>query len=52
MDKYEIAKTIETFAPLELAESWDCSGWLVETDKIEFSIKAPVAPHRPVNFVR
>ena len=25
---------------------------LVETDKIEFSIKAPVVPHRPVNFVR
>ena len=25
---------------------------LVETGKIEFSINAPVAPHRPVNFVR
>ena len=31
MDKYEIVKRIENFAPLELAESWDCSGWLVET---------------------
>ncbi len=35
MDKYEIVKRIENFAPLELAESWDCSGWLVETDKID-----------------
>ncbi len=33
MDKYEIIKRIETYAPLELAESWDCSGWLVETEK-------------------
>lgn len=31
MDKYEIVNRIENFAPLELAESWDCSGWLVET---------------------
>lgn len=31
MDKYEIVKKIEAYAPLELAESWDCSGWLVET---------------------
>ena len=31
MDKYQIVKRIENFAPLELAESWDCSGWLVET---------------------
>lgn len=33
MDKYEIIKRIEAYAPLELAESWDCSGWLVETEK-------------------
>lgn len=31
MDKSEIIRKIEDFAPLELAESWDCSGWLVET---------------------
>jgi len=30
MDKYEIARRIEEFAPLELAEKWDCSGWLVD----------------------
>ncbi len=27
MDKYEIAKLIEGFAPLETQEEWDCSGW-------------------------
>ena len=32
MDKYEIVRRIEKFAPLETAEKWDCSGWLVETD--------------------
>ena len=32
MNKYEITKKIEEFATLELAEKWDCSGWLVETD--------------------
>lgn len=30
MDKYEIAHRIESFAPLELAENWDCSGWGVD----------------------
>lgn len=35
MDKYEIIKRIETYAPLELAENWDCSGWLVETKNID-----------------
>jgi dinuclear metal center protein, YbgI family len=29
MDKYSIVKNIEDFAPPELAESWDCSGWAV-----------------------
>lgn len=32
MNKYEIVKKIESFAPPELAEKWDCSGWIVETD--------------------
>lgn len=27
MDKYEIIKKIENFAPLETQEPWDCSGW-------------------------
>ena len=35
MDKYEIAKKIENFAPLELAESWDCSGWGVDSSVSE-----------------
>ena len=33
MDKYTIVRKIEEFAPLETAEKWDCSGWLVETGK-------------------
>lgn len=35
MNKYEIIQKIENFAPPELAESWDCSGWGVETEKSE-----------------
>ena len=31
MNKQEIYRRIENFAPPELAESWDCSGVLVET---------------------
>ncbi len=30
MDKYEISQLIEDFAPLELQENWDCSGWCVD----------------------
>ncbi len=37
MDKNQIVKQIENFAPLHLAEEWDCSGWLVETDRHEVS---------------
>ena len=37
MNKYEIVKRIEEFAPLETQEKWDCSGWLVETAKQEVS---------------
>lgn len=29
MNKQKIAQIIENFAPLNLAEAWDCSGWLV-----------------------
>lgn len=32
MNKYEITKRIEKFAPLETQEKWDCSGWVVETE--------------------
>lgn len=35
MNKYELVKRIEKFAPPELAESWDCSGWLIETSQPE-----------------
>ncbi len=31
MDKKEISKIIENFAPLNLAEEWDASGWVVKT---------------------
>ncbi|MBR2525210.1 Nif3-like dinuclear metal center hexameric protein [bacterium] len=31
MNKYDLINIIENFAPPELQESWDCSGWLVET---------------------
>jgi len=30
LDKYEIVRKIEEFAPLETQETWDCSGWGVE----------------------
>ena len=32
MNKYDIVKKIEAFAPLETQEKWDASGWLVEAD--------------------
>ena len=32
MNKYEIVKRIEDFAPLETQESWDASGWGVDKD--------------------
>lgn len=35
MNKQVIVEKIENFAPLELAEDWDCSGWLVNTGKDE-----------------
>lgn len=35
MNKYEIIQKIENFAPLDTQGKWDCSGWLVETDKKE-----------------
>ena len=35
MNKYEIIKKIENFAPIETQEDWDCSGWIVEKEEIE-----------------
>lgn len=31
MNKYEIIKKIEDFAPLETQEEWDCCGWAIKT---------------------
>ncbi len=32
MNKYEIVKKIETFAPLSTQEKWDASGWIVDLE--------------------
>ena len=37
MNKYEITKRIEKFAPKERAQSWDCVGFMTETSKQEVS---------------
>ncbi len=33
MNKYEVVRKIEEFAPLETQEKWDCSGWVVNNKK-------------------
>lgn len=35
MNKFDLVKRIEDFAPLDTQESWDCSGWLVCTTSKE-----------------
>ena len=35
MDKYELARKIEEFAPLDTQDKWDCSGWGVLNDIAE-----------------
>lgn len=35
MNKYEIVKKIEAFAPLDTQESWDSSGWIVDNENVE-----------------
>ena len=35
MNKYEIVKRIEAFAPPELQEAWDASGWIVDLEEPE-----------------
>lgn len=37
MNKYEIIKKIEKFAPTESAESWDCVGFMAETKRQDVS---------------
>lgn len=37
MNKYEIVRKIEQFAPVETAEPWDCVGFMVETQKQDIS---------------
>jgi len=43
LNKYEIVKRIEEFAPLETQEAWDASGWIVdladpEVNKVMFAL--------------
>ena len=33
MNKFDLVRKIENFAPLDTQEKWDCSGWLVCTKK-------------------
>ena len=35
MNKYDIVKRIEEFAPLESQESWDASGWIIDLPEVE-----------------
>lgn len=35
MNKYEIVKRIENFAPIETQEDWDASGWIVDLPELE-----------------
>ncbi len=37
MNKYDIIRKIENFAPVETAEPWDCVGFEVETENVEVS---------------
>ena len=37
MNKYEIVKKIEEFAPLETQEPWDASGWIVDLPEAEIT---------------
>ena len=37
MNKYDLVKKIEEFAPLETQESWDTSGWIVDLENPEIN---------------
>jgi len=42
LNKYEIVRRIEEFAPLETQEKWDCSGWGVEKKTNSNEIHLPL----------
>ena len=49
LNKYDIVKRIEAFAPLETQEKWDSSGWIVDytsknVEKIYFAAVGPRPP--------
>ena len=35
LNKYDLVKKIEEFAPLEIQESWDASGWIIDLENPE-----------------
>ena len=35
MNKYEIIKKIENFAPPQSAQEWDCIGFMTETENVD-----------------
>ncbi len=37
MNKYKLIQKIETFAPIETAENWDCVGFMAETKNTDIS---------------
>jgi putative NIF3 family GTP cyclohydrolase 1 type 2 len=37
MNKYEIVSKIEQFAPIELAQAWDCVGFMAETKNVNIN---------------
>ena len=37
MNKYEIVKRIEDFAPLQTQEPWDASGWIIDLENPEIN---------------
>jgi len=46
MEINKIINTIETFAPLDLQSSWDCSGWVIDNEKLNplYKSKTPLTP--------
>ena len=46
LNKYEIIRKIEEFAPLETQEKWDCSGWGVDAQVPHPEIKDFDPPSR------
>lgn len=50
MNKYDLVKKIENFAPLETQEPWDCSGWLIDRNDV-VDIKKVMLALTPSNDV-